>query len=143
MDTVKYYLRLDIEPNLMASIRVYEVDPRKHGGAGSIEAVKMRNFETGQLDPTKVRFNVGFSNRDGYGYPLDEVDDIIDWINVAKFIAQCFDTHIKVVADLERVVLRPYPGYPGYSSKKIEWGDYDGQIQIYYPATMENVRPGQ
>lgn len=139
---IKYYLRLDIEPNLMASIRVFEVDPRKRGGAGSIEAVKMRNFETGQLDPVKVRFNVGFSNRDGYGYPLDEVDDITKWIEVAKFIAQCFDACIKDVADLERVVLKALPKYPTYNSKVIEWGDWDGQIVINYPATMENVTPG-
>lgn len=140
---IKYYLRLDIEPNLMASIRVYRDDPRKRGGAGSIEAVRMINFDTGQLDPTKVRFNVGFSNRDGYGYPLDEVDDIIEWIETAKFIAQCFDTCIKDVADLERVVLKALPKYPTYNSKVIEWGDWDGQITINYPATMENVRPGQ
>lgn len=142
MDTIKYYLHLQIEPDLMVSLRVYERDPRKFGGSGSIEAVRMINYDTGQLDPVKVRFNVGFSNKDGYGYTLQETDEIIAWIGVAKLIARCFDTCIKNVADFERVALKPFPGYPSYSSDKIEWGDWDGQIVINYPkTTMENVRP--
>lgn len=128
---VKYYIELKIAPNLLVSVRVYRDDPRK-GGAASMEAVKFRNFDTGQLDPAQVRPNVSFRD----GYTVEQMDAIITWIQIAKTIAGGLEEYIGDVTGLERVVLRQGSLSP---TAELWWEYRDGVFIIEYPATWGNV----
>lgn len=125
----KYYLEFRNESRWRVALRVYRDDPRIYGGAASMEAAKLRDFKSSELEPAQVRINLALRD----GYTVEETERLIEWMNVAKEVAARFDLLIKDVADFERVMLEPwYENVVGVFEEQ-------GQIIIHFPDSWETL----
>lgn len=124
----KYYLKLRNKSRWCVALRVYRDNPR-YDGAASMEAAKVLDFKSSELEPAQVRINLALRD----GYTVEETDRLIEWLNIAKEVAAGFDLLIKDVADFERVMIEPWYG------DTISVNENQGMITIHFPDAWETL----
>lgn len=93
---ITYWLEVSQHPNSSIYLRVYMVSPWEYPGAGSIGALKRIDFNTRELDPVKVKYNVQIGD-----CTIDHALEIIDWQKVVISLAVQLDARVTNKAQLK------------------------------------------
>lgn len=91
-----YWLETSTHRNTSIYLRVYQVNPWEYPGAGNIGVLKRVDFDTRELKPVVVKYNVQFRDCE-----LDHIQELIDWQEVVKMLAVQLEARVTDKAQLK------------------------------------------